>query len=889
MAVQGPEVRAKYTLNIADALKGITKLSTEIEANERRQVGANKKTRQAVRDTNRVLKAQQATKRAIIAQTKEQIRVLDRATAAQKKQTAATKQATHSFGTFSKALGTSITLWYTARTAIFAVQRALEGLLGVYVKGVEKIDDFRLSVIGTSAIMIPSIESGTTAAEKMAIAWEHNTNMMLKLEVVAARHIATGKALQDVYEGMIIARVFPDDKDVENLAKLADFITLYTKGQRLEIQLMQEVRGLMDGQVRAQNKLAYTLDRILNGKLKEHIQLWRAAGRDSSGQLVILKEITRLLGDIGILQGEILGTAQTWKNTLETITTRILREGTVKAYEDITNALKASVGFLFDINAGYTEQAEILIRILEEGWLRIRSAVKGFLRMEMEELDEAMTKLLKSTLTWLVDADKKADALGKKLRLVFDGILAIIKNIETALYFIIASRIPSWIVKIGLVLKSMIFVAEVTTTVVAGWVGLAAGLLVLVTRSEKLAKWWGRIGEKVREADEALERYIDRSKGDIEYGKISTPKIMYGKIPKAPVSPKFSSNIKIAEEELKRIAKLQEQYEKKFDRIEKSRWAMYAEGVKDYSRHTSQSLKDREREEEAYIKRMEDREDGRIKLYIEGERDHQRAIRERMAEAAKTEKDILDLRIGLYTGYYRQVLDIENKIAEEKNKIAEAQRKNDFAAEKRHTEKKKLLEKTLTKAKTDMYMNSASIAAGAAAESFRMIAEHNKKWFKWYQGFAIAEIAINTAIAMMRAYSELGPIAGSVAAGFIAALGAVQAASVLAQSPPEELAEGGVSPTGFSGLQGVYGQPTYMIAEKQGKPEAVVPLDKYVVSEKGDERQSGGDINVYIMAQDAKSFRDFARRNKGTFGEQIISLVEDNNPRLKAAIKTAAR
>ena len=43
------------------------------------------------------------------------------------------------------------------------------------------------------------------------------------------------------------------------------------------------------------------------------------------------------------------------------------------------------------------------------------------------------------------------------------------------------------------------------------------------------------------------------------------------------------------------------------------------------------------------------------------------------------------------------------------------------------------------------------------------------------------------------------------------------------------------------------------------------------------------------MAQDAKSFRDFARRNKGTFGEQIISLVEDNNPRLKAAIKTAAR
>ena len=90
---------------------------------------------------------------------------------------------------------------------------------------------------------------------------------------------------------------------------------------------------------------------------------------------------------------------------------------------------------------------------------------------------------------------------------------------------------------------------------------------------------------------------------------------------------------------------------------------------------------------------------------------------------------------------------------------------------------------------------------------------------------AIAEIAINTAVAIINALAQLGPIAGGIAAGAIGAAGAVQAGLVLSQRaplPPEPV-----------GLQtgGVVTSPTNTILGEVG-PEAVIPLDRYEYREK---------------------------------------------------------
>ena len=90
---------------------------------------------------------------------------------------------------------------------------------------------------------------------------------------------------------------------------------------------------------------------------------------------------------------------------------------------------------------------------------------------------------------------------------------------------------------------------------------------------------------------------------------------------------------------------------------------------------------------------------------------------------------------------------------------------------------------------------------------------------------ASAEIAINTAVAIINALAQLGPIAGGIAAGAIGAAGAVQAGLVLAQRPP--------LPPEPVGLQtgGVVTSPTNTILGEVG-PEAVIPLDRYEYREK---------------------------------------------------------
>ena len=47
MAVRGPELRAKYTLDISQAHRNIVKIASEIESYSRKQVGASGKVKKA--------------------------------------------------------------------------------------------------------------------------------------------------------------------------------------------------------------------------------------------------------------------------------------------------------------------------------------------------------------------------------------------------------------------------------------------------------------------------------------------------------------------------------------------------------------------------------------------------------------------------------------------------------------------------------------------------------------------------------------------------------------------------------------------------------------------------------------------------------------------------
>lgn len=93
--------------------------------------------------------------------------------------------------------------------------------------------------------------------------------------------------------------------------------------------------------------------------------------------------------------------------------------------------------------------------------------------------------------------------------------------------------------------------------------------------------------------------------------------------------------------------------------------------------------------------------------------------------------------------------------------------------------------------------------------------ELKKKQFEAEQANSIAQAIINGALAAVRCYSDLGPIAGTIAAVTVAGITAAQVVNMSKQKYVPALAEGGIT-TG----------PTYaMIGDNPSGREAVIPLE----------------------------------------------------------------
>ena len=101
----------------------------------------------------------------------------------------------------------------------------------------------------------------------------------------------------------------------------------------------------------------------------------------------------------------------------------------------------------------------------------------------------------------------------------------------------------------------------------------------------------------------------------------------------------------------------------------------------------------------------------------------------------------------------------------------------------------------MLKEERETALEMASIVAssvGSTAASIQTLLENTGnitkrqavQLFMLQKAAGVAEIAINTSVAITKALAQLGPIGGPVAAGFMAAAGAAQTAAVLSQPPP---------------------------------------------------------------------------------------------------------
>lgn len=108
-----------------------------------------------------------------------------------------------------------------------------------------------------------------------------------------------------------------------------------------------------------------------------------------------------------------------------------------------------------------------------------------------------------------------------------------------------------------------------------------------------------------------------------------------------------------------------------------------------------------------------------------------------------------------------------------------------------------------------------SSTASIAGDLSSIAADQGEEGFLAYKRLAQAQIGISTAMAMMRAYAEAGPFAGSILAGVIGGIGIAQAAKVEGETYQGARAMGGSVAGGNSYLVGEMG-PEIITMGSQG-------------------------------------------------------------------------
>ncbi len=217
------------------------------------------------------------------------------------------------------------------------------GFKNINIEGLKAVEDYKIKMASLTAFM--TTFSQKTAMGDIVNGFQEANNyagrLIISLEKIDAKTVATGKDLGVMAETMMQNGVLLDidnQKQVEGFTRIANALKLVTAGQNQDIQMRQEINALLKGQIRAIDRLPKLLSAV-DPKLQEHLRLWREQG-------TTIEEVGKLLAGFGASTDLIEETWTAVGSSLETIQTRILRDGFKPIYEDllmIANSIRDSL------------------------------------------------------------------------------------------------------------------------------------------------------------------------------------------------------------------------------------------------------------------------------------------------------------------------------------------------------------------------------------------------------------------------------------------------------------------------------------------------------------------------------------------------------------------
>lgn len=343
-----------------------------------------------------------------------------------------------------------------ATAGIAAIYGALRTLRDELVRGFTAVEDFKINVISMSAFI--TTFSKQAAEGDIAGAYQaasgYAGQLVQKLEVIDALTIANAQDLRIITESFIKQGVLLDvnnQKQVKGFINITNALKLLTKGQNQSIQLRQEIRALVSGQLKDTNVLVKTLEAI-DPQIKSHLKTWKEQG-------VLIEKVGELLVGFGPAATDFQTTFAAAGTTLETIHDKILRGAFGPSFEWLIGKVIKFNKSLMDSEGNLTELGKTIQSDIQKGLEtatknmdRILFLVKSLYKIYSSLGDGAATGLLGAILIGrgnilvgsllvidrvmaktgnsIFDLSDKAMALGG----IFDDIKAIMKGMSVKEY-----------------------------------------------------------------------------------------------------------------------------------------------------------------------------------------------------------------------------------------------------------------------------------------------------------------------------------------------------------------------------------------------------------------------------------------------------------------------
>ncbi|MHA1302715.1 MAG: hypothetical protein ACTSPI_03325, partial [Candidatus Heimdallarchaeaceae archaeon] len=240
-------------------------------------------------------------------------------------------------------------------TAIKFFIKGIQAIANEFQLGSKAITEYERAILGMAAsITSLSQGSGSLAAiyEKAKI---YAKDLVEQIEILSAKSIASAHEMTYVttvmiQKGILINTQIKEQR--EGLVAIVDAIKLITAGQNFEIQGRQEIRGLLDGTMKATNQLLMLL-RAQNPEIVKQINLHRKQGD-------LIEFLADQLKGFVSAQKDVLKLTETWGATLSTINRRILRGAFRPYYEWKVKQLEEISSLLMDEKGQLTEISEVL-------------------------------------------------------------------------------------------------------------------------------------------------------------------------------------------------------------------------------------------------------------------------------------------------------------------------------------------------------------------------------------------------------------------------------------------------------------------------------------------------------------------------------------------------